>query len=184
MAESKNTIEKFLDGFNGKELDNFDAKQIIYTIRDIAEKIPANGEYDPAIIGLRIGQYIYAMQQCGKILASLGMVEAFQETEVEKEQAIAALERAPLKGYNTAAEKKLYAQMDDKFIEAKSKLNEIQAVVMYIENYKSSLDRAHLHCKKIIDRNKIEERFVNDHERFSQVYDNKDIRWIDEKDLK
>lgn len=178
MAE-KNTIDRFLENISGKELDSFDAKEAIMVIKSIAGKIPVNGEYDSAIIGVRIGEYIYAIQECGKILASLGLVEAFQETEVGKQEAKAALERAVSKGYNTAGERKLYAQMDEEVIEAKNKLNELRAVIMYIENYRTSLDKAHLHCKKILDRNRIEERFANDHERFGGSN-----KWINDDDLK
>lgn len=167
MTTQNNTIDKFLDTFNGKELDNFDAKKSIHIIKEIAGHIPQNGEYDPAIISNRIGEYIHAIQECGKILASLGLVEAYQETEVDKEEAVAALQRAVEKGYTTAGEKKLYAKMDEDYIKAKNKLNEIQAVIAYIENYRTSLDKAHLHLKKIIDRNKTEEGFSNDFERFS-----------------
>lgn len=182
MTERKTTIDRYLDGFDGKELDNFDAKKAIYVIREVVDKIPANGEYDTAIIGMRIGEYIYAIQECGKLLASLGLVEAYQETETEKEQARAALERAVVKGYTTAGEKKLYAQMDEDYIRCKNKLHEIQAVIAYLENYRSSLDKAHLHLKKIIDRGRVEEGFANDHERFGG--NNKELQWIDENNLK
>lgn len=185
MAQSENTIDKFLESFNGRALDNFDAKQAIYVIKEIAGKIPANGEYDTVIIGQRIGQYIYAIQECGKILASLGLVEKFQETEAEKEFARAALERAPLMGYKTDGKAKLYAQMDEEYVRNKQKLIEIQAVIMYIENYRTSLDKAHLHCKKIIDRSSVEERFAKDHERFSMSSEAREaVSWVNDDDLK
>lgn len=178
-----NTINKFLDNFNSKQIDNFDARQAITIIKDIADKIPANGEYDPSIIGLRIGQYIYAIQECGKLLANLGLVEKYQETETEKEFACAALERAAQRGYVTDGKSKLYAQMDEAYIGAKNKLNDIQAVIMYIESYRSSLDKAHLHCKKILDRGTAEERFAHDHEKFT-LGSNRDSSWINDDDLK
>lgn len=184
--ENKTTIDKFLETFSGKGIDSFDAKETVSVIKTACSKIPVNGEYDPAIVGNRIGQYIYAIQECGKLLASLGLVEKYQETEVEKEQARAALERAPLKGFTTSGDKKLYAQMDEEFIKAKQKLIEIQAAIEYIENYRTSLDKAHLHCKKIIDRNVTEERFANDHERYSvsESSSMKELSWVNDDDLK
>jgi hypothetical protein len=180
MAQN-NTIEKFLESFDGKELDNFDAKQSILIIKEVSDHIPSNGEYDPAIVSERIGQYIHAIKECGKILASLGLVEAYQETEVDKEFSRAALERAFDKGIKTAGERKLYAQSDEQFISAKNKLNEIKAVMEYIENYRTSLNLAHLHCKKIIDRNKTEEEFAKDHERYGG---NNSVSWVKENDPK
>ncbi len=182
--ENKTTIDKFLETFSGKGIESFDAKQAVGAIKEACGKIPANGEYDHAVIGNRIGQYVHAIMECGKLLASLGLVEKYQETEVEKEFARAALERAPLKGYTTDAKAKLFAQMDMKYIEEKQKLIEIQAAITYIENYRTSLDKAHLHCKKIIDRNSTEERFSNDFERFSANGNNKDLSWVNDDDLK
>ena len=179
MEKNKNTLDTFVDGLSGKEFDNFDAKTLINVVKDIADKIPANGEYDQNIISLRIGQYIYGIQECGKILASLGLVEKYQETQVDKEQAEAALVRAAKNGFSTAGERKLYAQMDEGYITAKNKLNEIQAVISYIENYRTSLDKAHLHCKKIIDRNVVEERFANDYEKHPMS-----DGWIKEESIK
>lgn len=181
--ENKTTIDKFLETFSGKGIDSFDAKQTVSVIKSACGKIPVNGEYDPAIVGNRIGQYIYAIQECGKLLASLGLVEKYQETEAEKEQARAALERAPLKGFTTSADKKLYSQMDEVYIHEKQKLIEIQAAITYIENYRTSLDKAHLHCKKILDRSSTEERFAQDHERFS-VSESKELSWVNDEDLK
>jgi len=175
-----NTIEKFLETMDGKSLDDFDAKKAIVIIKEIADKIPKNGEYDTAIIGNRIGQYIYAIQECGKVLASLGLIQAFQETEVEKSFSVAMLEKATQKGYKTAGEKKVYAQMDEDYIRAKNKLNELEAIIAYIENYRISLDKAHLHCKKIIDRGETEKRFGNEYERFPY----REEKWVDEKELK
>jgi hypothetical protein len=180
--ENKTTIDKFLETFSGKGIDSFDAKEAIAAIRSACSKIPVNGEYDQAIIGNRIGQYVHAIMECGKLLASLGLVESYQETEVEKEFARAALERAPLKGYSTDGKAKLYAQMDIGYIEEKQKLVEIQAAIMYIENYRTSLDKAHLHCKKIIDRNAVEEKFSKDFERYSG--NNKELTWVNDDDLK
>lgn len=185
--DNKTTIDKFLETFSGKGIDSFDAKQTVGIIKTACGKIPVNGEYDPAIVGNRIGQYIYAIQECGKLLASLGLVEKYQETEVEKEFACAALERAPQKGYTTDGKAKLYAQMDESYIREKQKLIEIQAAITYIENYRTSLDKAHLHCKKIIDRNATEERFANDFERFSaneSISNNKELSWVNDDDLK
>jgi len=182
--ENKTTIEKFLETFSGKGIDSFAAKEAVAVIKAACDKIPVDGEYDPAIIGNRIGQYIYAIQECGKLLASLSLVEKFQETEVEKEQAMAALERAPLKGFTTSGDKKLYAQMDEEFIKSKQKLIEIQGAIMYIENYRTSLDKAHLHCKKIIDRSVTEERFAHDHERYSVSESVKELNWVKDDDLK
>jgi len=182
MTAGKNTIDRFLDAFDGKEIDTFDAKKIICIVKAISDKIPANGEYDPAIVGDRIGEYVYAIQECGKILASLGLVCSYQETVVEKEQAMAALVRGPQNGYTTAGEKKLYAQMDEGYIKEKNKLNEINAVIAYIENYRVSFDKAHLHLKKILDRDKVEIRSVNDHERYSLA--NKEASWVDPDSLK
>ena len=184
MLQNKTTIDKFLETFTANGIDGIDARQAIYAIKEACDKIPANGEYDSAIIGNRIGQYVHAIMECGKILASLGMVEKYQETEVEKEQARAALERAPLKGFTTSADKKLYAQMDQDYINAKQKLIEIQGAITYIENYRTSLDKAHLHCKKIIDRNATEERFASDHERYSASESKKEITWVNDDDLK
>jgi hypothetical protein len=175
------TIDKFLETFTGS--DTFDAKKIVKAIRDACGKIPANGEYDSAIVGKRIGEYIYAIQECGKFLASLGMVEKFQETEVDKEFAEAANVRAIEMGYTTDGKCKLYAQMDEKYIQAKKKLIEIQGAFAYIDNYRTSLDKAHLHCKKILDRNKDEFRIAPDHERFGGENDSKDLKWVDEKKL-
>lgn len=183
MSQNKTTIDRFIEDFGGKGLDAFDTKRTIDVIVDICGKIPANGEYDPSIIGIRIGQYIYAIQECGKLLASLGLVEKYQETEVGKIQACAALERAAVRGYTTDSKAKLYAQMDEEYINAKNKLSEIQAVITYIDNYRTSLDKAHLHCKKIIDRSVTEERFQNDHERFA-TSSNKDLSWVNDEDLK
>lgn len=183
--ENKTTIEKFIETFSGKGIDSFDAGQTVLAIKSACGKIPVNGEYDPAIVGKRIGQYIYAIQECGKLLASLGLVERYQETEVEKEQARAALERAPQKGFTTSGDKKLYAQMDEDYIREKQKLVEIQAAIAYIDNYRTSLDKAHLHCKKIIDRSAVEERFAQDHERFSaNESNNKELSWVNDEDLK
>lgn len=179
MEKSKNTLDTFVDGLSGKELDNFDAKTLINVVKEIADKIPANGEYDQNIISLRIGQYIYAIQECGKILASLGLVEKYQETLVDKEEATAALVRAAKNGFTTAGERKLYAKMDEEYIVAKNKLSETQAVISYIENYRTSLDKAHLHCKKIIDRNATEERFANDYEKHPI-----NNGWVKEENLK
>ncbi len=177
-----NTIDKFLENFNGNGIDIFDAKKTIETIVNICGKIPVNGEYDPAIVGNRIGEYIYAIQECGKFLASLGLIEKYQETEVAKKFSLAALEKAPSKGYNTDGKAKLYAQMDDEYISAKNKLNEIQAVKDFIENYRVSLDKAQLHGKKILDRSSTEERFAKDHERFANQDTN--MSWITNDDLK
>lgn len=182
--ENKTTIDKFLERFSGKGIDSFDAQQSIAAIKAACSKIPVNGEYDPAIIGNRIGQYVHAIMECGKILASLGLVEKYQETEVEKEQARAALERAPLKGFTTSGDKKLYAQMDVDYIREKEKLLEIQGVIAYIENYRTSLDKAHLHCKKIIDRNVTEQRFANDHERYPAGESRQEVSWVNDDDLK
>lgn len=182
--ENKTTIDKFLETFSGKGVESFDAKQAVAAIKDACGKIPANGEYDHAVIGNRIGQYVHAIMECGKLLASLGLVEKYQETEVEKEFARAALERAPLKGYTTDAKAKLFAQMDTEYIKEKQKLIEIQAAITYIENYRTSLDKAHLHCKKIIDRNTTEERFANDFERYSANGSNKELSWVNDDDLK
>lgn len=183
--ENKTTIDKFLETFSGKGIDSFDAKQTVSIIKTACGKIPANGEYDQAIIGNRIGQYVHAIMECGKLLASLGLIEKYQETEAEKEFARAALERAPIKGYTTDGKAKLYAQMDVDYIREKQKLIEIQATITYIENYRTSLDKAHLHCKKIIDRNSVEERFANDHERYSEnVSVSKELSWVNDEDLK
>lgn len=177
----QNTIEKFLDNFDGKQVDSsIDFKRSIGYIKDIAAKIPVNGEYDPSIIGPRIGEYVSAILICDQLLASLGLVEAYQETEVDKEQALASLDRAVKKGYSTAGERKLYAQMDNEYIEAKNRLSEIQAMSMYIESYRSGFDKAQLHCKKIIDRSYVEQRFAGDHERFAT----EEVNWINDKDLK
>lgn len=182
--ENKTTIDKFLEKFSGKGIDSFDAQQGIAIIKAACNKIPANGEYDQAIIGNRIGQYVHAIMECGKLLASLGLVEKYQETEAEKEQARAALERAPLKGFTTSGDKKLYSQMDDAYLREKQKLIEIQGVIAYIENYRTSLDKAHLHCKKVIDRCIVEEKFSNDHERYSASESNKELTWVNDDDLK
>lgn len=182
MSQSKTTIDKFLEGFSGNGLDTYDVKKNIDVIVDICSKIPANGEYDPSIVGNRIGQYIYAIQECNKLLASLGLVEKYQETEVNKKFAIAALEKAPARGYNTDGKAKLYAQIDEDYIAAKNKLNEIQAVIMFIEGYRTSADKAHLYCKKILDRSSVEERFAKDHERFALK--EKEISWVNDDDLK
>ena len=182
--ENKTTIDRFLETFSGKGIDSFDAKQAVGVIKSACSKIPANGEYDQAIVGNRIGQYVHAIMECGKLLASLGLVEKYQETEVEKEFARAALERAPLKGYTTDAKAKLFAQMDIDYIREKQKLIEIQAAISYIENYRTSLDKAHLHCKKIIDRNSTEERNSNDFERYSASGNNKELSWVNDDDLK
>lgn len=182
--ENKTTIDKFLETFSGKGIDSFDGKLAVAAIKEACSKIPANGEYDHAVIGNRIGQYVHAIMECGKLLASLGMVEKYQETEVEKEFARAALERAPLKGYTTDAKAKLFAQMDIDYIREKQKLIEIQAAITYIENYRTSLDKAHLHCKKIIDRNSTEERFSGDFERYSASGSSKELSWVNDDDLK
>jgi len=182
--ENKTTIDKFLETFSGKGIDSFNAQQTVAVIKSACSKIPANGEYDSAVVGNRIGQYVHAIMECGKLLASLGLVERYQETEVDKEQARAALERAPLKGFTTSADKKLYAQMDEDFLREKQKLVEIQGAIAYIENYRTSLDKAHLHCKKILDRNVTEERFSNDHERYSVSESRKEISWVNDDDLK
>jgi len=182
MENNKTTIDNFLEKFSGKGLNNFDTQQGVAIIKAACNKIPVDGEYDPAIIGSRIGEYVHAIMECGKLLASLGIVEKYQETEVEKEQAIAALERAPLKGFTTSQDKKLYAQMDADYLKEKQKLIEIQGAIMYIENCRTSLDKAHLHCKKIIDRSLTEERFANDHERY--VSGSKNISWVNDDDLK
>jgi hypothetical protein len=184
MENKLTTIDKFLETFSGKGIDSFDAHQAVAVIKTACSKIPADGEYDPAIIGKRIGEYVHAIMECGKLLASLGMAEKFQETEVEKAQAIAALERAPQKGYTTAQDKKFYAQMDEDYLREKQKLVEIQGAITYIENYRTSLDKAHLHCKKIIDRSFTEERFANDHERYSASESRKEISWVNDDDLK
>lgn len=180
--EDKTTIDKFLETLSGNGIDNFDAKQAIVAIKDACSKIPVNGEYDHAIIGNRIGQYVRAIMDCGKLLASLGLVEKHQEMEVEKEFACAALERAPVRGYTTDAKAKLFAQMDIDYIKEKKKLVEIQAVIAYIENYRASLDKAQLHCKKIIDRGSTEGRISGDFEKFS--VSNKDHFWVNDDDLK
>ncbi len=182
MSHGKTTIDKFLDGFSGNGLDTFDTKQTIDIILSVCNKIPADGEYDPSIIGNRIGQYVYAIQECGKILASLGLVEKYQETEVDKKFAVAALEKAPSKGYNTDGKAKLYAQMDEDFIAAKNRLNEIQGAIEYIDNWRTSLDKAQLHCKKILDRSSVEERLAKDHERFAS--NDKEISWVNDDNLK
>lgn len=181
--QNSTTIDKFLEGFSGKGLDaSFDAKQSINMIIEVCRKIPKSGEYTSAVIGTRIGEYVFAIQECGKLLSSLGLVRDYQETEVDKAFARAALEKAPTMGYTTDGKSKLYAQMDEEYIIAKNKLSEIQAVITYIENYSKSLNLAHLHCKKIIDRDRVEERFANDHERYSIA--NKEIVWMDENDVK
>jgi len=154
MIEDNITIDKFIEAFGGNGLDN-NTKQTILSILDVCKKIPSNGEYDSAIIGDRIGEYIHAIMECGKLLATLGLVEKYQETEVNKEFSLAALERAPEKGFKTDGKMKLYAQMDEKYILAKNKLNEIQAWIMYVDNYRTSLDKAQLHCKKILDRSNL-----------------------------
>jgi hypothetical protein len=182
--DNKTTIDKYLETFSSKGIDGSDANRAVGVIKSACGKIPADGEYDPAIIGNRIGEYVHAIMECGKLLASLGMAEKFQETEVEKEQAMAALERAPLKGFTTSQDKKLYSQMDADYIKEKTKLVEIQGAIEYIENYRTSLDKAHLHCKKIIDRSFTEERFANDHERYSASESKKDITWVNDDDLK
>lgn len=182
--EHRTTIDKYIETFSGKGIDSFDAHRAVSVIKAACGKIPADGEYDPAIIGNRIGEYVHAIMECGKLLASLGMAEKFQETEAEKEQARAALERAPLKGFTTSQDKKLYAQMDVDYLKEKQKLIEIQGAITYIENYRTSLDKAHLHCKKIIDRSFTEERFANDHERYSASESKKDISWVNDDDLK
>lgn len=179
--ENKTTIDKFLEK---QSIDSIDINRGIFIIKETCNKIPINGEYDPAIIGSRIGEFIHAIMECGKLLATLGIVEKTQETVVEMEQAQAALERAPLKGFKTSADKKLYAQMDEKFLDEKQKLIEIQGAVMYIENCRTSLDKAQLHCKKIIDRSRVEERFSNDHERYSVNGNNRELSWVNEDDLK
>lgn len=138
----------------------------VSAIVDTCSNIPANGEYDPSIIANRIGQYIYAIQECGKVLAYLGIAEKMQEIQVEKEFSSAALDRAKEAGFTTDGKAKLFAQKDEEYLAAKQKLIEIQGAVMYVENFRTSLDKAHLHCKKIIDRNSVEEKFANEHERF------------------
>ncbi len=183
MAQNKTTIDKFLEGFTGNGLDTFDTKRTIDVIIEVCGKIPADGEYDPVIIGSRIGEYIHAIQECGKLLASLGLVEKYQETETDKAFAFAALEKAPQRGYTTDGKAKLYAQMDEEYITAKNKLSEIQAVISYIDNYRTSLDKAQLHCKKILDRSSVEERFSRDHERFSGG-NNRELSWVNDEDLK
>lgn len=180
--ENKTTIDKFLETFTGNGIDKADANQAVYVIKDVCSKIPANGEYDQAIIGERIGQYIHGIMECGKLLASLSLVEKYQETEVEKEFAMAALDRAPKLGYSTDGKSKLYAAMDEDYITEKKKLIEIRGAIMYIENYRASLDKAQLHCKKIIDRNVVEEKFAGSHERFSGK-EKENLKWVDDKDL-
>lgn len=183
MSQNNSTIDNFLENFNGKEIDPSDVKNSIGIINDICNKIPSNGEYDSSIIGPRIGQYIYAIQECGKLLASFGLVEAYQKTESDKEFSLAALERAPQRGITTDGKAKLYAQMDEKYILTKNKLSEIQAVISYIDTRRSSLDKAQLHCKKILDRSVVEERFAQDHERFSSGK-KEELHWINDENLK
>jgi hypothetical protein len=183
MERELTTIDKFLEGFGSKGIDDFDTRQAVGIVREVCGKIPANGEYDTSIVGDRIGQYIYAIQECGKLLASLGLVEKYQETEVAKKFAEAALEKAPAKGYNTDGKAKLYAQMDEDYINAKNRLNEIQGTIEYIDNCRTSLDKAQLHCKKILDRSVVEERFAKDHERFAGS-NNSDISWVNDDSLK
>ena len=183
MAQGKTTIDKFLEKFSENGLDTFDAQRTISVIIDACGKIPANGEYDPIIVGNRIGEYVHAIKECGKLLASLGLVEKYQETEANKEFSRAALERAPARGYTTDGKAKLYAQMDEEYILSKNKLNEIRAVIMYIDNYRTSLDKAQLHCKKIIDRSGVEERFAQDHERFTGT-EGRELSWVNDEDLK
>lgn len=175
-AITKATIEKYIDSFEGKTA--------LLKVQELAALIPADGVYDPSIVCDRVGQYIVGIQECGKLLASLGLAQAYQETEVDKEEARAALERAPLKGFKTSTDKKLYAQMDEAYIEAKNRLHIIQAVVMHVENFKSSLDKAQLHGKKILDGCNMDRRFGGDHERFPYVEEKKEVQWVDEENLK
>lgn len=176
--ENKITIDKFLETFDNRGIEIGDVKQSIKSIVAATGKIPVNGEYDSAIVGNRIGEYIYAIQECGKLLTSLGLIEKYQVTQVDRAFSKAALEKAPTLGYSTDGKSKLYAQSDDDYIKEKNKLSEIQAVIMYIENYQKSLNLAHLHCKKILERNKDELRFASDHEKYSMA------NWIDEEKLK
>jgi hypothetical protein len=181
MSQGRTTIDKFLEGFSSNGLDAFDTKQSVDIIVGICSKIPANGEYDSSIIGDRIGQYIYAIQECGKLLASLGLVEKYQETEVKKQEGLAANERSKERGYTTASAQKFYAQTDEEYIKAKNKLSEIQGSIEYIDNWRTSLDKAHLHCKKILDRSSVEARFAKDHERFAN---NEEVSWVKDDELK
>lgn len=128
-----------------------DFKDKINYIQSIVSKIPADGHYDESVVSNRVGQYIQAMLKCGELLAQLKSLCAFREIEYKREEADAALTRAPLLGYKTSSDKKMYTQMDEEVIKKANSLEEVRALIIYIENYKNSLDKAHLHCKKILD---------------------------------
>lgn len=178
--ENKTTIDDFLERMSGKGIDGFDSHQGIKLIKAACSKIPVNGEYDPSIIGNRIGEYVHAIMECGKFISSIGVVEKRQQIVVEAQQAEAALTRAPLKGFTTSIDKKMYSQMDKEYILEKEKLINIQGVMSYVENCRTSLDKAHLHCKKILEHSRVENRMASDHEKHSFS----GIEWMAETEIK
>ena len=154
MAEEKRALlnEVFtIKHFNPAKID-------ITGIMRILDLIPTDGIYDLNVVEARVGQYIVAMDRLGILISNLQMLLAQAEMEASREEKKAIIERATEKGIKTAQDRKIYAQDDEEYNKKLEKANEIKAYILYLDTRRASLERAHYHCKKILDRQIVDEK--------------------------
>lgn len=126
-------------------------------IKTYEKLIPQNGALDVNNLVELGSQFLYASDQCKDAAVVASALAAVGKARVEKEYALARLNRAPdyfLKVGNakpTDKDREAYCDQDDAYQKELSKSNQWKAIAEYFEKTRMSFENWHNWAKKLYD---------------------------------
>jgi len=132
------------------EFGTFDPEGMdVSELQELSKNIPKDGHVDVAIAENLAVQFLRGADRCSEMIGKLTWWLARKKDASRREYQMAALVRAKGQGYKSAAEKKLYADGDDKYLDACADVSKAEAMLQWCKNKHSSLVSAHYLMKQI-----------------------------------
>ena len=127
---------------------------IMQTIVDISNEIPTNvNALVPSMAQHLAARFLHALNLCGDLMAIAHRYEMKMDTDAKKEHSEACLIRAASAGFTKIGDKKVYADMDAKYLAAKEAAEDAKSFRIAVVNKHKALEKAHHHMRKISEQN-------------------------------
>ena len=123
---------------------------VMQEIVDVSNEIPQDiNALSSAMAQHLASRFLHALNLCGDLMAISHRYEMRMETKSKEEYSRACLIRAAEAGYTKIGDKKVYADMDSLYLEAKDASEDAKSFRIMVVNKHKALEKAHYHMRKI-----------------------------------